>query len=159
VTVSARVERELPEAYVNQHIALVRLVRPELSRFILLWLQADCAGRTELEKAAYGAGKPGLNLHNIRSFKVAFPPPAESVEILRRVSEAIAGANDAEKQLDNEAADAARLKQSILKAAFEGRLVPQDPNDEPASVLLKQIASASPPPRRRGRPARELEPT
>ena len=41
--------------------------------------------------------------------------------------------------LDAEAADAARLRQSILKAAFEGRLVPQDPADEPASALLARL--------------------
>jgi hypothetical protein len=42
---------------------------------------------------------------------------------------------------DAEAADAARLKQSILKAAFEGGLVPQDAADEPASALLARIAA------------------
>jgi type I restriction enzyme, S subunit len=43
--------------------------------------------------------------------------------------------------LDAEAADAARLQQSILKAAFEGRLVPQDAADEPASALLARMAA------------------
>ena len=57
--------------------------------------------------------------------------------------------------LDAEAADAARLRQFILKAAFEGRLVPQDPADEPADVLLARLASTAPvPPKPRGKAAR-----
>lgn len=76
-----------------------------------------------------------------RFAKIEFPipPPAEAAEILRRVSEALAASADTLAVLDAEAADAARLKQSILKAAFEGRLVPQDPADEPASGMLARL--------------------
>jgi type I restriction enzyme S subunit len=75
--------------------------------------------------------------------EMAIPPPPlnEIVEILRRVSDARSAAADTLSMLDAEAADAARLKQSILKAAFEGRLVPQDPADEPASALLARMAA------------------
>ena len=65
VTVSARVAQDLPEAYVNQHVALLRPILSEASEWILLWLQADGAGKSQLVEAAYGAGKPGLNLDNI----------------------------------------------------------------------------------------------
>jgi type I restriction enzyme, S subunit len=52
-----------------------------------------------------------------------------------------AAATDVLAVLDAEAADAARLKQSILKAAFEGRLAAQNPVDEPASALLDRLAA------------------
>lgn len=154
VTVSAIVDREVGEAYVNQHVALLRPRSPEFSKFILLWLQAEGGGRTQLNKAAYGAGKPGLNLNNIREISIAVPPPAEAAEILRRVSDALAGVADTQALLDAETADAARLKQTILKAAFEGRLCEQDPADEPASALLARIKSSvsTAPKRGRGRP-------
>ncbi len=139
VTVSALVSHEIPEAYVNQHVALLRPLTIDVSDYLLLWLQAEGAGKTQLTKAAYGAGKPGLNLDNIREVLIAIPSPAEAAEILRRVSEALAASADTLAMLDAEAADAARLKQSILKAAFEGRLVPQDPADEPASAMLARL--------------------
>jgi type I restriction enzyme S subunit len=72
------------------------------------------------------------------------PPLEEQAEIVRRVLEGLASASDTLTMLDAEAADAHRLKQSVLKAAFEGRLVPQDPADEPASTLLARPASDPP---------------
>lgn len=81
-----------------------------------------------------------------RFSKIEFPvPPAEEAsEVLRRVSLAMAAADDMQVALDGEATDAARLKQSVLKAAFEGRLLPQDPGDEPASALLARLAADAP---------------
>jgi type I restriction enzyme S subunit len=64
------------------------------------------------------------------------PPLDEQTEIVRRVSEGLAAAADTLAGLDAEAADSARLRQSILKAAFEGRLVLQDPTDESAGARL-----------------------
>jgi type I restriction enzyme S subunit len=69
------------------------------------------------------------------------PPEAEQRAIVDLFRENEAAATDVLAVLDAEAADAARLKQSILKAAFEGRLAPQDPADEPASALLDRLAA------------------
>lgn len=69
------------------------------------------------------------------------PPEAEQLAIVAAFQASESAANDVLAELDAEASDAARLKQSILKAAFEGRLVPQDPADEPASTLIARLAT------------------
>jgi type I restriction enzyme S subunit len=87
------------------------------------------------------AGQQGLSGESLKDTPIPIPPPAEAAEILRRVSEELAAAADTLATLDAEAADAARLKESILKSAFEGRLVPQDPADERAADLLARLAA------------------
>jgi type I restriction enzyme, S subunit len=95
----------------------------------------------DLKRIFDGSNVPQINYGDIAYLPIALPPTAEAAEILRRVSDALSAATDTLAMLDAEAADAARLKQSILKAAFEGRLVPQDPADEPASALLARMAA------------------
>lgn len=108
--------------------------------------------RTFVAKLNSGSLIQHMFTSQIDDFCFPVAPPAEAAEILRRVSDALAATNDTLAMLDEEAADAARLRQSILKAAFESRLVPQDPADEPANALLARIAVNSPAaPTKRGR--------
>src|SRR5258706_2469448 len=113
-------------------------------------------GRSQIQRLAKTtAGILKISQEDIAQIALPIPPPAEPAEILRRVSTALTAADDTLAMLDAEAADAARLKQSMLKAAFEGRLVPQDPADEPANAMLTRLKanhSAPEPAGRRRRP-------
>jgi type I restriction enzyme S subunit len=99
-------------------------------------------GRRQIRRfAKTTAGILKISQEDISQIVLPVPPPAETAEIIRRVSDALAAQSDTLVMLDAEAADAARLRQSVLKAAFEGRLVPQDPADEPASAVLARLAA------------------
>lgn len=149
----ARVKNEISEAYVSQHVALVRLKNPKASRFIELYLKDIGSGRGELTELAYGGGKPGLNLSNIRSLVLKLPSIDEQTEIVRRVEQLFAFADQLEAKVASAKKRIDHLTQSILAKAFRGELVPQDPNDEPASVLLERIKAqrAAVPEAKRGR--------
>jgi type I restriction enzyme S subunit len=148
-----------PSRYYPDKIIRVRLVRvlAAQSQFIELAVNTWVGRKHIASNIKTTAGQQSLSGESLKETPIPIPPPAEAAEILRRVSDALAAASDTLAVLDAEAADAARLKQSILKAAFEGRLAPQDPADEPASALLARVAAktAATPPARRGRTKRD----
>ncbi|HEY1190781.1 MAG TPA: restriction endonuclease subunit S [Gemmata sp.] len=90
------------------------------------------------------AGKQSVNLASInmsvlRRFPVPVPPEEEQKVIITEVQQRLSVIDATENYIDASLKRASRLRQSILKEAFAGRLVPQDPADEPASVLLDRI--------------------
>jgi type I restriction enzyme S subunit len=83
--------------------------------------------------------QPHLYLGDLRALLVPVPPLAEQAEIVAEVDRRLSVADAAETQVEHALQRAARLRQAILKRAFEGKLVPQDPTDEPAAALLEQV--------------------
>ena len=82
-----------------------------------------------------------INLTVLSLFPVPLPPLAEQRHIVAEVERRLSVIQQAEATVEASLARAERLRQSILKQAFSGKLVPQDPNDEPASALLERIRS------------------
>lgn len=151
----ARVRYTIAEAYVSQHVALIRLNDPSLASFIELYLKDVGSGRGILHDLAYGGGKPGLNLSNLRELEIPLPGEEERAEIVRRVEQLFAYADQLETKVAAAKQRIDALTQSLLAKAFRGELVPQDPTDEPASALLERIRAqrAATPKPKRGRKA------
>jgi len=108
------------------------------SKFISYW--GNSAGQQYFEKG----GKQTTNLASInktvlKAFPIPTPSAAEVVEIIDRLEAKLSTLDAVEKQLEEQLARSKALRQSILKRAFAGELVDQDPNDEPASILLERI--------------------
>lgn len=142
VAKAALVDCEIDEAYVSQHVGMTRFVDVKIGPFIHVYVTASSGGRKLLLKVAYGAGKPGLNLDNLRELPVPLPPLAEQAAIVEAVEAQLSVIDHLEADLEAKLKSAQALRQSILRDAFEGKLVPQDPDDEPAAELLKRIAAA-----------------
>jgi type I restriction enzyme S subunit len=85
-----------------------------------------------------------VNMSKVSRAPVPIPPAAEIAEIMQRIADTLEQTESALAQAEQ----ASQLRQSILHAAFTGRLVPQDPADEPAAALLARLRAAPPPARR-----------
>ena len=97
-------------------------------------------GRAFIEQhAASSAGQNNVSLSLIHRMPIPLPPLAEQRRIVAEVELRLSVVQQAEGAVEASLKRARRLRQSILKQAFSGKLVPQDPNDEPASTLLERI--------------------
>lgn len=113
VTKAARVEEQIPEAYVSQHIALTRPRWQEMSPWLHLCFISHGAARGTLEQLAYG-DKPGLNLNNIRDLALPIPPLAEQRRIVSKVDQLMALVDQLEAQLAASRAIAGKLMEALV---------------------------------------------
>jgi type I restriction enzyme S subunit len=95
----------------------------------------------KLIQRAAGSGQPFVNQTILNTTLVPLPPSQEQGALAESVDDQLSIVDHLESDLDAKLTNAQALRQSILRDAFSGKLVPQDPNDEPASELLKRIAA------------------
>lgn len=86
-----------------------------------------------------GAAQPNLNTSIVKSIEVPLPPLEEQTRILQMLERQLSVVDELLSLVSGGQKRAANLRQSILREAFNGRLTPQNPDDEPASILLNRI--------------------
>lgn len=104
-------------------------------------------------------GQANVNGTKLRSLAVPLPPNQEQDRLLNQIDLLLSTAENSLRITAHELMRISRLRQAVLKWAFEGKLVDQDPRDEPADVLLARIAAeraAAPSPKTRGRRAKSV---
>jgi type I restriction enzyme S subunit len=91
--------------------------------------------------AATSAGQYNISLGVLEALVVPIPPLAEQEAIVEAVEDQLSVVDHLDTDVNTKLKSARGLRQAILRHAFRGQLVPQDPNEAPASELLKQIAA------------------
>ena len=129
-------------ALLNQRVLKIRPYKDELTPYLYytinsfyFWFNVSHQGG--------GSAQANLKLNHVLDMPIPLPPLAEQKRIVAKIEELLpkveeyGKAQDALNKLNEELPE--KLKKSVLQEAIEGRLVPQEPNDEPASVLLNRI--------------------
>jgi type I restriction enzyme S subunit len=115
--------------------------------------------RDAVVKFVKGIGRPRVNLAHIRAIPIALSSMEEQLQVEALLSDAQQSIDQQNQTIELSLKQSNAQRQNILRAAFAGQLVPQDPNDEPASVLLERIraerAAQAAVKKPRGRPAKE----
>jgi type I restriction enzyme S subunit len=132
-----------PRALLNQRVAALRPLDPDLASY-LFHVTCSTYFRECMAAAATQTLQPNVSPHSLRSFLVPIPPTEEAVFIADCLDQALSGATAVESEVDRALDRCNAQHQNILRAAFSGQLVPQDPSDEPASVLLERIRAQRP---------------
>jgi len=112
----------LEPGFVSQHVGICRLAQSKVEPDFALWGLRGPSGQAQLIGQRYGQGKPGLNLSNIRSLSLPFPPLPEQRGIVAHLDSLQAKVDSLKKLQEESKAELNALMPSILSRAFAGDL-------------------------------------
>jgi type I restriction enzyme S subunit len=124
--------------FLGPNIGMIRLETEAVnSRYLELFLRSPL-GKDMALASAKAVAQPSLSMGTIRQTPVILPSRSEQDEIVQRLEAILSIIERSEMDIEEQLLGSEALRQSILKRAFSGSLVAQDPNEEPASLLIER---------------------
>lgn len=136
---------DVPEKFDGMNLTenALKLSYLRVDKKYLIYALSSPLVQSQFKDKTNKVGQPKLAMERVKNSCFPLPPLAEQKRIVAKLEELLPIVEQygkAQKELDElNAALPTRLRQSILQEAISGRLVPQDPNDEPAAALLQRI--------------------
>ena len=125
-------------ANTNQAVAIIRLIVVDMVAYIVKCLNSDYCVNLMLSNQV-NVARANLSLSSLANFLMPIPPRKEMYRITTRLDRSLQHLSDIQSNEDNLRQLIFFSKAKILDLAIRGKLVPQNPDDEPASVLLERI--------------------
>ena len=129
---------ELDGANITQDTARLA-ISPLLESSYLLWTLRSELLQKHFQNVARGIAVQGVNIADVRTTPIPLPPLAEQRQIVRTLGKRLGAAEHLSSQIDAKLGRVEEQRQALLSQAFAGKLVSQDPEDEPASALIPLI--------------------
>ncbi len=130
---------EIPACGHQNHLIRVRLATESTPRFFLQFLLSPLGRDLIIKEASSTSGLHTLSISKVSNLIVPIASYAEESAVVVQIQEKLSKIEKALEEVDMQLVKSKALRQSILKKAFKGQLVAQDPNDESASILLDRI--------------------
>jgi len=130
---------ELPLCVHQNHVFRARVIANAVDPRFLSHYGNSFGQAYFLEQGKQTTNLASINLTKLGALPVPIPPRCEQGRIVAEIERALSTATATGSSIHHGLLRSSRLRQSLLAHAFSGKLVPQDPNDEPASVLLERI--------------------
>jgi type I restriction enzyme S subunit len=133
------IKGDIPESIFASYLIRLRFPKTINDKYVWYYFQSPFYWSQIIDKQV-GTGQPNVNGTKLGQLKIVIPPNIENQQaIVSEIESRLSVCDKLEETIQTSLKQAEILRQSILKKAFSGQLVSQDPNDEPASLLLEKI--------------------